>query len=143
MKEIHYIENIDELKVISDSFRVGILVNLGINPQSGQELAEKMNVSRSKVHYHLKELEKHGFIEVVKREIVNGIVQKFYLPVAKAFVPNVNIFSDVFLNGFQEVYIQKGKISDFKEDINKIIEKYSEKEKKEDTEEVNIYISGI
>lgn len=143
MKEIHYIENIDELKVISDSFRVEILVNLGTNPQSGQELAERMNVSRSKVHYHLKELEKHGFIEVVKQEIVNGIVQKFYLPVAKAFVPSVNIFSNVFLNGFQEVFIQKEKITDFKEDMYKLIKKYSEKENKEDVEEVNIYISGI
>lgn len=140
MKDIFYIENIDDLKVISDPFRIEILVSLGTIPQSGQELAEKMNVSRSKVHYHLKELEKHGFIEVVKQNIVNGIVQKFYLPVAKAFVPDINIFSDVFFNEFKEILIKKEKISSFKEDIYDVIEKYSEKEEKKNTKKVNIYI---
>ncbi|MBF4501921.1 helix-turn-helix transcriptional regulator [Savagea sp. SN6] len=140
MKDIFYIENIDDLKVISDPFRIEILVSLGTIPQSGQELAEKMNVSRSKVHYHLKELEKHGFIEVVKQNIVNGIVQKFYLPVAKVFVPDINIFSDVFFNEFKEILIKKEKISSFKKDIYDVIEKYSEKEEKKNTKKVNIYI---
>lgn len=143
MKEIHYIETIEELKVISDSFRVEILVNLGTTPQSGQELAEKMNVSRSKVHYHLKELEKHGFIEVVKQEVVNGIIQKFYLPVAKAFVPNIDIFSNVFLHNFQEILVPKEKIADFRKEIHEVIEKYTEKERFEDGEDVKIYISGL
>lgn len=143
MKEIHYIETIEELKVISDSFRVEILVNLGTTPQSGQELAEKMNVSRSKVHYHLKELEKHGFIEVVKQEVVNGIIQKFYLPVAKAFVPNIDIFSNVFLHNFQEILVPKEKIADFRKEIHEVIEKYTEKERFENGEDVKIYISGL
>lgn len=143
MKEIHYIETIEELKVISDSFRVEILVNLGTTPQSGQELAEKMNVSRSKVHYHLKELEKHGFIEVVKQEVVNGIIQKFYLPVAKAFVPNIDIFSNVFLHNFQEILVPKKKIADFRKEIHEVIEKYTEKERFENGEDVKIYISGL
>ena len=143
MKEIHYIETIEELKVISDSFRVEILVNLGTTPQSGQELAEKMNVSRSKVHYHLKELEKHGFIEVVKQEVVNGIIQKFYLPVAKAFVPNIDIFSNVVLDNFQEILVPKEKIADFRKEIHEVIEKYTEKERFENGEDVKIYISGL
>ena len=143
MKEIHYIETIEELKVISDSFRVEIVVNLGTTPQSGQELAEKMHVSRSKVHYHLKELEKHGFIEVVKQEVVNGIIQKFYLPVAKAFVPNIDIFSNVFLHNFQEILVPKEKIADFRKEIHEVIEKYTEKERFENGEDVKIYISGL
>lgn len=140
MKETHYIESVDELKAISDSFRISILMNLGDNPQSGQDLAEKMNVSRSKVHYHLKELEKHGFIEIVKQEIVNGIVQKFYSPVAKAFIPNMNIFGNIFHNGFQEIFIEKERLSDFQKDLDKLIEDYSVQGEKV-VDKVKIYIS--
>ena len=143
MKEIHYVENIEDLKVISDPFRIEILVSLGTHPQSGQELAEVMKVSRSKVHYHLKELEKHGFIKVVKQNIVNGIVQKFYLPVAKAFVPDVNIFSDVFSSEYKKILIKKENISSFKEEINNVIDNYSEKESEEDIKQVSFYIKGI
>ncbi|WP_236841093.1 helix-turn-helix domain-containing protein [Brevibacillus formosus] len=53
---------------------------------TGKQLA---TLSPSKVHYHLKELESHGFVEVVRTEEKNGIVQKFYWkrPVMEEHLP--------------------------------------------------------
>lgn len=140
MKEVHYVKDIDELKVISDSFRVEILLKLGTTPKSGQDLSKIMDASRSRIHYHLRELEKHGFIEVVETEIVNGIIQKFYSPVAKAFVPDINIFSNVLFDGARKINVNKEKVADFKKEIDHVIEKYSLEQSSDDTKEVRIYI---
>lgn len=64
---------------------------------TGKQLATMLNLSASKVHYHLKELESHHFIQVVRTEEKNGIVQKFYRAVAFDFK-----VSDALLPSLQE-----------------------------------------
>ena len=76
-----------QLKAISDPLRAEMMMRLCERPYTGQLLSEKFGISRAKIHYHLKELEKNGFIEIVYTEEKNGIVQKFYQSVAKGFTP--------------------------------------------------------
>ncbi|MFD1887259.1 ArsR/SmtB family transcription factor [Paenibacillus wenxiniae] len=93
MKDVLIINELNQLRAVSDPFRVQLLYHLGREPMTGQQLAEKMDLSRSKIHYHLQELEKNGIIEVVRREEKNGILQKFYSPVAKAIIPSEDLLS--------------------------------------------------
>ncbi|WP_042358065.1 transcriptional regulator [Geomicrobium sp. JCM 19055] len=86
MKEIFVMTTYEQVRAVSDSFRSRMLVNFGTQPLTGQQLAEKLDISRSKIHYHLNELEKNGIIEIVRREEKNGIMQKFYQPVAKSYI---------------------------------------------------------
>jgi DNA-binding transcriptional ArsR family regulator len=78
LKRYMVIENPEQLKAISDALRMEIINLLVREEQTGKQLATQLSLSPSKVHYHLKELEHHGFIEVVRTEEKNGIVQKFY-----------------------------------------------------------------
>ena len=93
MKDVLIIDELNQLRAVSDPFRVQLLYHLGREPMTGQQLAEKMDLSRSKIHYHLQELEKNGIIEVVRREEKNGILQKFYSPIAKAIIPSEDLLS--------------------------------------------------
>lgn len=93
MKDVLIMNDLNQLKAVSDPFRVQLLYHLGAEAMTGQQLAEKMDLSRSKIHYHLQELEKNGIIEVVRREEKNGILQKFYRPVAKAIIPSEDLLS--------------------------------------------------
>ncbi len=97
MKDVLVIDELNQLRAVSDPFRVQLLYHLGRESMTGQQLAEKMDLSRSKIHYHLQELEKNGIIEVIRREEKNGILQKFYSPVAKAIIASEDLlsFSDV------------------------------------------------
>lgn len=81
------IEEIEQLKAVSDPFRTKILSHLIEKAYTGQQLAQLLELSRSRIHYHLNELEKNGFIRVVKTEAKNGIIQKFYRAVAWSFIP--------------------------------------------------------
>lgn len=82
MKRYLVLETLDQLKAVSDSLRMEIITLLVREAYTGKQLSTLLSLSASKVHYHLKELENHGFVEVVRTEEKNGIVQKFYRAVA-------------------------------------------------------------
>lgn len=139
MKDIHYITDIESLKAISDSLRISILLSLKDGPMSGQDIAKAIDINRSKIHYHLKELESHGFIEVAKTEVKNGIIQKFYLPVAKAFIPDISIFNNHFFAGYKEIFVEAENVADFKGEMNDLINKYGVAASTT-TEKITLYI---
>lgn len=91
LEPVFIIEDYEQLKAVSDPFRTKILSHLIEKAYTGQQLAQLLELARSKVHYHLSELEKNGFIRVVRTEAKNGIIQKFYRAVAWSFIPGDNL----------------------------------------------------
>ncbi len=85
MKRYLVIESLEQLRAISDALRLEMITLLTKDAYTGKQLAGMLSLSPSKVHYHLKELEHHGFVHVVRTEEKNGIVQKFYRSVAFDF----------------------------------------------------------
>lgn len=79
------IETHNQLKALSDPLRADIMMYVVERPYTGQQLSEVLDIPRGKIHYHLKDLEKNGLIEIVKTEEKNGIMQKFYQSVAAGF----------------------------------------------------------
>ncbi|QNR21140.1 winged helix-turn-helix transcriptional regulator [Exiguobacterium sp. Helios] len=81
------LEQYEQLKVISDPMRTKMLMHLIEQPHTGQQLAQKLDVSRAKILYHLRELEKYQLIQLVEEEVRGGNVLKFYQAVARGFIP--------------------------------------------------------
>jgi predicted ArsR family transcriptional regulator len=95
MKQMMLLRSYSQLKALSDPFRAKMIMRLMHKPQTGQQLAEYFNLSRAHVHYHLKELEKNGLVEMVRQEEKNGIMQKFYQSVARGFAPATELLPHV------------------------------------------------
>jgi DNA-binding transcriptional ArsR family regulator len=87
MEQYFIITDYDQLKAMSDPFRIKILNMLIEGAYTGQQIAQSLEIPRAKIHYHLSELEKFGFIKVIRTEAKNGIIQKFYRSVAYSFRP--------------------------------------------------------
>ncbi|MFG6496996.1 helix-turn-helix domain-containing protein [Fictibacillus sp. UD] len=85
MQEIYHIREVEQLKVISDPLRIKILWEILDEAKTGKILSDLLEVPAPKIHYHLKEMERVGLIMVERTEEKNGIVQKFYRPVAQSF----------------------------------------------------------
>lgn len=87
MQKERVLSTLEEIKVISDPFRFKILVLF--NKESGsltvKQMAVKLKEVPSKVHYHVKELERIGVLEIVETKEKGGIIEKFYLPTAENF----------------------------------------------------------
>ena len=82
MLEIYFVQNIEQLKVFSDTLRIKILRELNKEPKTSKMLSVLLELSPSKVNYHLTELERVGLAYVAQTKLKNGIQQKFYLPIA-------------------------------------------------------------
>jgi hypothetical protein len=87
MKKEKVLSTLEEIKTISDPFRLKILFLFDEDntPMTVKQMAVKLEEVPSKVHYHVKELERIAVLEIVKTKEKSGIVEKFYLPTAETF----------------------------------------------------------
>jgi len=85
MKKEKILSNLEEIKVFTDPFRMKILFALDEAPMTVKQLADMLGEIPSKVHYHVKELERIGVLEIVDKKEKAGIVEKYYYPTAESF----------------------------------------------------------
>ncbi|TDL96650.1 ArsR/SmtB family transcription factor [Macrococcus carouselicus] len=141
MQDILLIDNLAQLKCISDPFRIKLLECLYTTPKTGQQLADELEIPRAKIHYHLREMEKYGFIEIVKTEQKISIIQKFYAPTAEEFIPApylLQFHTDSQTTDKSEktskssakelkLQIDKNELPQFKKELKKYLKKASSK----------------
>jgi predicted transcriptional regulator len=95
MKEIYEITTISQAKVFSHELRMQIIkCFLNEQPRTAKQIADELEMPASKVHYHVIELVKAGLLELVETRENSGIVEKYYLPVAKTFSISINLNKD-------------------------------------------------
>ncbi|MDQ0174853.1 ArsR/SmtB family transcription factor [Bacillus chungangensis] len=85
MKKAFELENLEQVRAIADPLRVQIIWAIFDEAKTGKMIATELGLSAPKVHYHLRELEKNGLIMIEREEEKNGIMQKFYRPIAKNY----------------------------------------------------------
>lgn len=80
------ITSIEQAKVLSNELRMKILTlfNDG-KPRTAKQVADELGLSPSKIHYHVRELVKVDLLFLYDTNEINGIVEKYYLPIAKDF----------------------------------------------------------
>lgn len=87
MKDILVLRELEQIKAISHPYRVEVFECFeGDQPQSAKQIAEKLGEPHAKVNYHIKSLLKVGILELVDERVKSGIIEKYYLPAAKALV---------------------------------------------------------
>ncbi|WDV45078.1 helix-turn-helix domain-containing protein [Clostridiaceae bacterium M8S5] len=81
------IETDEEIKIYSDPFRFKIVTMIMSEnrPMTVKQIADKLEVSPAKVHYHVVKLLKINVLALVDTEVINGIIAKYYDTTAKAF----------------------------------------------------------
>ena len=104
---VYKIRTHEQLKAIADPLRTKILMNLVKDEYTGQQLAKMLGITRNNIYFHLKELEKHEVIQVVRKEEKNGIVQKYYRAVASRFIPEEHLLpSEDLIETSRQVFME-------------------------------------
>jgi DNA-binding transcriptional ArsR family regulator len=57
---------------------------------SVSDVARKLGANSGSIYYHMKELEKHGLVRLVREEIAGGVVKKYYRKAAMNFTFNIS-----------------------------------------------------
>jgi DNA-binding transcriptional ArsR family regulator len=82
---LHRIGTLEGLRAVSDDQRHRILALLIADPLAARAIASQLGMPRTKVYYHLKLLEKNGFIRPVEERLVGRRVERIYRAVARVF----------------------------------------------------------
>jgi predicted ArsR family transcriptional regulator len=82
------IEDLDTLRIITDSQRHHILCLLIEEPLTPSEIAARLKTNRTRVYYHIDLLVKHGMIRVVSERQVLAVTERTYRAVARMFRVN-------------------------------------------------------
>lgn len=85
MEKEKVIASLEEIKVFTDPFRMKVLFTFDEEPLTVKQIADKLGEIPSKVHYHVKELERIGVLEIVDKKEKSGIIEKYYFPTAERF----------------------------------------------------------
>jgi DNA-binding transcriptional ArsR family regulator len=79
------ISDLETLKVVADSLRMQILDLLREKPLTVKQLAADLDITPTKLYYHINLMEKHGLIRVVDTRLVSGILEKRYQAAARVY----------------------------------------------------------
>ena len=92
MLEQYEIDSVEQLRAIADILRLRIIDLLQDHPMTVTQLGEVLSMAPAKVHYHVRELEKVGLVQLVETREKGGILEKYYQPVAKDISVSKKLF---------------------------------------------------
>lgn len=78
-----------------DPLRRRVLETLAGSPDSATGLAERLGETRQRVNYHVRALEKAGFLELVEERRKGNCLERVVRPVARCWVIDVDALGEV------------------------------------------------
>lgn len=109
----------EHIKSLSSKLAYNILKEISEIPLYPKDIARKLKVNEQKVYYHIRNLEKSGIIEIVKKENIQGTVANYYKLTAPSFsiklkefeaTPKIKDYYEKDIN-FLEPFIIQGKFN--------------------------------
>jgi DNA-binding transcriptional ArsR family regulator len=100
------VDKLQDIKILCSEKHNKILKLVVDREMSISDIARALNMNPGSVHYHLKDLEKHGLVKQVRQEIKGGIVKKYYRSAAKRILldsPNFNLADSFNVSGRENV----------------------------------------
>lgn len=85
LAELQIVRSSQKATVLLQSGRLGILEALR-EPDSAAGLARRLGVPRQKLNYHLRELEREGFLELIEERRKGNCIERVLRAVAREFV---------------------------------------------------------
>jgi biotin operon repressor len=84
---VQVVTDSSQLATLLSPVRMRVLEGM-TEPQSATTLAPRLGMSRQKLNYHLRELEREGFLEVVEHRQRRGCIERVMKVTSRAFVVN-------------------------------------------------------
>ncbi len=87
MLDIMFLDTEERIKAFTHPYRMKLLhvYRETKRPMTATEVARVLGDGPGRVHYHMRVLEAAGIVVVARTETVNGIVARYYEPVAKLY----------------------------------------------------------
>jgi DNA-binding transcriptional ArsR family regulator len=91
LPEVRVVDEPDAAAVLAQPVRRQVLQQL-VEPGSASSAARALGLPRQLVAYHVRELERHGFVRLVREEQRRGCIERIVQSTARQFTPSPAIF---------------------------------------------------
>ena len=106
--DIYVVDKPQDIRLIFSEKHNMILRLLMEQDLSISDIAKILSINPGSVHYHLKELEKHGLVKQVREEVKRGIIKKYYRSAAKRIlIDSPNFGAKNYLDHTTKEYIDR------------------------------------
>jgi DNA-binding transcriptional ArsR family regulator len=85
--QVEILDDVSRVAAVLSPIRRRILESFD-QPESATEVARRLDLPRQKVNYHLRELEREGFLELAEERRRRGCVERRLRPTARSYVIN-------------------------------------------------------
>ncbi len=85
--EVFHIDDVETMEMLADATRIQIL-ELAMVPRSVSEIADAMDVPRTRLYHHVKLLEEAGMLAVAETRPAGAMTEKIYQVAAFSFKPS-------------------------------------------------------
>lgn len=86
INEVLVVSSLEQIKALSSPYRIKIIETFDNKPASAKDISVKMGEPHGRVNYHIKTLAKVGILKLVNVSVKQGVVEKYYMPVAESIV---------------------------------------------------------
>ncbi|HEY6738456.1 MAG TPA: helix-turn-helix domain-containing protein [Actinopolymorphaceae bacterium] len=94
MEQVAVIDDPAAASVTLDPVRARLLAEL-VEPGSATTLASRVGLTRQKVNYHLRALERHGLVELVEKRRKGNCTERMVQATASAYVISPGVLAEV------------------------------------------------
>lgn len=122
-QEVMEINDLETMKVLTDPTRLAILESLG-QPASVTEIAERLDVPRTRLYHHIKLLEEHGIIRVADTRQKGALSEKLYEATADSYAPGAQLLESEDAGERAEAIVT-GILDATREDLRRSIVKFA------------------
>ncbi len=106
--DIYVVDKPQDIRLIFSEKHNMILRLLMEQDLSISDIAKILSLNPGSVHYHLKELERHGLVKQVREEVKRGIIKKYYRSAAKRIlIDSPNFGAKNYLDHTTKEYIDR------------------------------------
>jgi predicted transcriptional regulator len=86
INEVLVVNSLEQIKALSSPYRIKIIETFDNKPASAKDISSRMGEPHGRVNYHIKTLAKVGILKLVDVSVKQGVVEKYYMPVAESIV---------------------------------------------------------
>lgn len=84
LPDLYALQTVEQMHTLADGLRLRIFDRLTREALTATQLGEAMEIAPSKIHYHVRELERVGLVTLVATREKGGILEKYYRAVARS-----------------------------------------------------------
>jgi predicted transcriptional regulator len=95
MRDELVLESTEQIRALAHPLRQRILNLLTNAPYTNKQLASLLQVTPPRLHFHVRELQAAGLIEIVSEQPKGGVIEKYYRAVARVVRLGVGIMETV------------------------------------------------